>query len=206
MQLHKNIIDGHRPPSAAAATATSASKGKQKKIKPAPLSKIPNPFLKKGDVNIKDVTGKNSTFPLHKTAFEIKLYARPQSQRQRGKNPAPGGRFFDGSAVEKRRLRSRLDEAIKRMETKPLKTGAPMQVQMFFYFRIPLSNPGKKIKVHDFYDKVPDIDNLQKFVFDALKGLFYQDDKQIVYVEACKQYDLYDHTDILIGEWGPKQK
>lgn len=212
MQLHKNIIDGLKivsPAATATATKAAAVKGKQKKntkknVKQAPLSKFPIPFGKADSVTVKDVTFETSTFPVQKSAYEIKFKGRPLSQSQRGKNPLTN-RYFDGSAGPKQRAIRRLKGAIELMEKKPSATTNPMQVEVFFHFRIPQSNPGNKIKVHDFYDKVPDIDNLQKFVFDALKGLFYADDKQIVYIEACKKYDSYDHTDILIGEWCPKK-
>ena len=38
------------------------------------------------------------------------------------------------------------------------------------------------------HTKKPDVDNLVKAVKDALKGLLYQDDAQIIHLEASKAY------------------
>ena len=39
-----------------------------------------------------------------------------------------------------------------------------------------------------FNDKIPDIDNLAKFVLDAMNGVFYKDDKQICQLHCSKNY------------------
>jgi len=44
----------------------------------------------------------------------------------------------------------------------------------------------------------PDIDNLIKLVGDALNGVIYLDDKQIVEVQAVKRYALQPRTEIEI--------
>ncbi len=36
--------------------------------------------------------------------------------------------------------------------------------------------------------RVPDLDNLVKFVLDSLNGVVYMDDKQVVHVTACKHW------------------
>ena len=46
----------------------------------------------------------------------------------------------------------------------------------------------------------PDIDNLLKFVMDAMNGVFYKDDSQIVDVDIKKQYSNTPCTIITIEE------
>jgi Holliday junction resolvase RusA-like endonuclease len=46
----------------------------------------------------------------------------------------------------------------------------------------------------------PDIDNLLKFVMDALNGVFYKDDSQICQVFTLKQYNTRPGTLVEIVE------
>ena len=48
--------------------------------------------------------------------------------------------------------------------------------------------------------KKPDIDNLVKTVLDALNGLAYDDDKQIIELSAHKRYNKYPGTVIRVRE------
>lgn len=60
----------------------------------------------------------------------------------------------------------------------------PLRIHLEFYLRRPISL-AKNIHHHT---KRPDLDNLAKAVKDALKGVIYQDDSQIVEIIACKRY------------------
>ena len=46
--------------------------------------------------------------------------------------------------------------------------------------------------------KKPDIDNVCKVVADALNGVAYNDDRQIVYTEISKRYDDMPRMDVSI--------
>lgn len=48
--------------------------------------------------------------------------------------------------------------------------------------------------------KKPDIDNVCKVVADALNGVAYKDDRQIVYTEIAKRYDDMPRMDVTIFE------
>ncbi len=48
------------------------------------------------------------------------------------------------------------------------------------------------------HTKRPDIDNLQKFLFDSLNGVFWKDDSQICSVIAQKRYDERPRTVIQV--------
>jgi Holliday junction resolvase RusA-like endonuclease len=52
------------------------------------------------------------------------------------------------------------------------------------------------------HSKKPDLDNLVKFVLDALNKIYWVDDAQIYSMRAGKLYDLYPRTEIQIT-WEP---
>ena len=60
----------------------------------------------------------------------------------------------------------------------------PLDVELEFYLQRPKSLP-KKIQHHT---KKPDIDNLAKSVMDALEGIIYVNDAQVI---ALRVYKLY---------------
>ena len=60
-------------------------------------------------------------------------------------------------------------------------------------FRVPESWSKKKKEEalkQKYCTKKPDTDNIIKIVLDALNGIIYQDDKQVVIVECKKYYDI----------------
>lgn len=60
----------------------------------------------------------------------------------------------------------------------------PLRVVMTFYMPRPKSLPKKVV----WHVKKPDADNLSKAIGDALNGIAYNDDSQIVRLTAHKQY------------------
>lgn len=80
----------------------------------------------------------------------------------------------------------------------------PLEVNIVFYMPIPKSY-SKKQKVEILsgrlkHTKKPDIDNLIKSVLDALNGLAYADDSQIIKVTAVKRYAETGSTELTIKE------
>jgi Holliday junction resolvase RusA-like endonuclease len=70
---------------------------------------------------------------------------------------------------------------------------SPTSVEIVFAFKRPKAHYGSgrnanklKPSAPKFHTKKPDIDNLQKFVFDALNGVFWKDDSYIDEVVARK--------------------
>ena len=78
--------------------------------------------------------------------------------------------------------------------------GAIGMTLMFFLPR-PKSLP-KRIQEHT---KKPDLDNLSKAIKDALKGICYKDDSQIINLLASKQYGIETGVEIIICEKREKQ-
>ena len=71
----------------------------------------------------------------------------------------------------------------------------PNALSMRLSFRLPRPKSlPKKVKEHT---RKPDLDNLVKAVKDALKGVCYKDDAQIVELVATKQYN--ENTGVMIN-------
>lgn len=71
--------------------------------------------------------------------------------------------------------------------------------QISAYFDIPKSTPKYKRDSMRWYDKKPDADNIAKTVLDALNGVAYEDDKQIVMLQVRKEYGE-PRVEIRLGE------
>jgi Holliday junction resolvase RusA-like endonuclease len=79
----------------------------------------------------------------------------------------------------------------------------PVSVSILAYLGIPKSWPKKRIADPDTWGrptKKPDADNLLKLVTDALNGIGYKDDSQIVTVLCAKFWASNPRTDIWIEE------
>ncbi len=78
--------------------------------------------------------------------------------------------------------------------------GKPLHIELVFCFKIPKSWT-KKMKANpDNKRIVQDIDNLTGGVFDALNGVLWNDDRDIVSVCAKKQYCEEDSISIKLTE------
>ena len=117
--------------------------------------------------------------------FSVSIYAKPIPQKQRGHN---GRNFFDGSAADKKRLRKALSEEKKKMGIEGLMKG-PLRLTATFYFE---KSQEEQQEAGADADKVvphvepPDLDNLVKFVGDAMKGILIADDCQIYGMDLTK--------------------
>jgi Holliday junction resolvase RusA-like endonuclease len=96
------------------------------------------------------------------------------------------GRKYDPSSVDKG------DFAIKCSHVRPREPfDFPIHVYLQFHFE-------KSAKAGDV--TVGDIDNLNKFVFDALNGIFWKDDRYIDRITAVRCYDGNPRTEVVIRE------
>jgi Holliday junction resolvase RusA-like endonuclease len=72
--------------------------------------------------------------------------------------------------------------------------GGPVQAKMTFYHLVPKNWPRAKrmmVKTDEIRPVVkPDIDNVEKAIHDACKGVIFDDDNQIVKVTKDKKYAL----------------
>jgi len=79
-----------------------------------------------------------------------------------------------------------------------------LKISIKFYFQIPKSVSKKKkqamLEGKIMHDKRPDLDNCIKSITDALNGIAYKDDNQIVQIHACKFYSEEPRTEVCIEE------
>lgn len=77
-----------------------------------------------------------------------------------------------------------------------------LRIDITFFMQIPKSTSKKErqaiLKENRHHSKRPDIDNLIKSITDALNGLAYEDDNQIVEIEAKKYYSENPRTEVKI--------
>lgn len=77
------------------------------------------------------------------------------------------------------------------------------EVNFIFCFRNAERNRKKinELKTNGFacHSQKPDCDNLEKFYLDCCKGLFFQDDAQVIRLSSCKMYAIQPSTLIQIN-------
>lgn len=82
------------------------------------------------------------------------------------------------------------------------KLNGNISARIIAYFPIPKSVSKKKREnmFKAFYDKKPDADNIAKAILDALNGIAYDDDSQVVSLEVIKLYDEEEKCEVLLEE------
>lgn len=97
-----------------------------------------------------------------------------------------GHTYTPGKTVQHERLIA----LIARTKTQPIE--GPLGMRLTFFMPIPVSWPKAKKEAAIRGDVLPttkpDIDNLAKCVLDALNGIAYRDDNQVVRLESSKFY------------------
>lgn len=83
--------------------------------------------------------------------------------------------------------------------------GTPVTLRIVARFLPPKSETKvkqKKMLAGEIYPlKKPDVDNIVKVVADALNGVAYADDTQIIYVAAKKVYSAVEGLDVTVEEY-----
>ena len=80
-----------------------------------------------------------------------------------------------------------------------------IEIRITAYYPIPKSEP-KYMKREMLAGivrptKRPDLDNIAKIILDALNGVAYKDDAQVVLVHAEKKYDSCPGVAVTVNEW-----
>lgn len=100
------------------------------------------------------------------------------------------------------------ESAVKESATKAMGSSEPLEtpVAAYVYIKLPVpksySSQRKKDCLYGFEKptKKPDLDNIVKSVLDALNGVVYQDDCQIISIHATKCYASEPGVDVMIKE------
>lgn len=108
-----------------------------------------------------------------------------------------GSRYFDSQAEEKKELVSSI------LSQSAAATLVPFSLHLIFEMPIPMSWSQKKKR--EFSGKPhrgrPDLDNLIKYVGDALNEVLWKDDALIYQIVAKKEYSSHPKTLIMIVPW-----
>ena len=85
----------------------------------------------------------------------------------------------------------------------------PLRIRIYFGLPIPKSatkaNKLQMVTRQVFPTKKPDLDNLAKAVMDALNGVAYKDDSQIVTVLTKKNYGEMPYVKVILSDEQPKE-
>lgn len=137
-----------------------------------------------------------------KGKIKFELFGNPKTLKRHRRRGGSKG-HYDPSAGDKADF---LALAHQHRPDKPF--AGPLEVKLVFTFRRPLCHYGAgknacKIKPSApklFHTKTPDADNLTKFVFDALNGVFWGDDKQIAVVHVVKKWGSFGSVKVEVEE------
>ena len=107
---------------------------------------------------------------------------------------------YDPSATKKKSFRGVMQDEAPQT---PLE--GPLMLELNFYMGRPKNHYGTgkhantvKASAPEWHTGRPDIDNLQKFVQDALNGIYWRDDSLICQIVTRKQYSERPRTEIII--------
>ncbi len=124
-----------------------------------------------------------------KNLIRFRLYRRPV--------PKQSARFTKGGHSYQTTKVKAEEKAIAWLakEHAPSKLWAgPIQARVRYHYACPKSWSNQKAQEHVWKYKitVPDLTQLDKLLFDALEGIIYEDDKQIVICESVKWWAVND--------------
>ena len=108
-------------------------------------------------------------------------------------------RFYRGHAITPKNTKEyekKVAMEYKRQNGQYFSREVPLEVHIEFFKKVPKSYTKKDKKaIEDGYKQFiskPDIDNLIKSILDGLNGIAYEDDSQIVKVNATKKYTFQE--------------
>lgn len=99
---------------------------------------------------------------------------------------------------------AKIRKAYKMQANYKFEKGTPVKMNLIIYVRVPKSYTKAKTEMAKQNQirplKKPDIDNIVKSVLDALNGVAYEDDCQVVELKCKKIYDSEDKIEITLEE------
>lgn len=100
------------------------------------------------------------------------------------------------------------EDQVKKRAMEAMGSSEPLEtpVSLCLYFRLPIPRSYSKSRTKDALDgflrpsKKPDWDNLGKAISDALNGVVFKDDAQVVSAHIKKTYAMHPGVDIFVSE------
>lgn len=114
--------------------------------------------------------------------------------------PLARPRMWNNKCFDTQKVEKRLFARAASLDFKKKPYDVALSVYMFFGMPIATSLSKKKQQalIHSPHLATPDLDNLVKFVCDALNGIVWSDDKLIHSIKADKYYACEPHTRIIV--------
>ena len=133
--------------------------------------------------------------------FEIP--GKPRGKQRTIPNPNGGRPFTPEQTIEYEKL-VRLMFRSANPGVKPYAKGVPVRITIKAMFKTPksASERQRKLMIADELrpTKKPDADNIEKIIWDALKGVAWEDDAQIVESHCAKYWSSEDYVTVMIDE------
>ena len=133
---------------------------------------------------------------MDETLVELRVEGEPEPWSRAGYRQYKGKLIiYDPQITEKRLVKCQLSAQFDR---EPLQ--CPVRVELVFAMQIPKSYSAKEREAaltgKTKFAKKPDVDNLQKYIFDCCNGQIFSDDALVYEVHAQKVYSSTPHTQI----------
>ena len=133
----------------------------------------------------------------------------PERPRPKLRHRMIGRRLKTGACACKalKDPKTRVDEALFAAHAHGHRPAAPLEgplaVELLFVF-VPAKDKRKRAHAGELAHVIrPDVDNLSKLALDAMNGVFWVDDTQIVSLTARKTYGKRDRTEVTITPVAP---
>lgn len=125
-----------------------------------------------------------------------KIHLHSQSVKYR----TVGKRAMSYTTKEYTKFKEEIGKEVKKQYT-GVCSSDPCCLEITFTYKVPNSySKAKKLETYGSYkESSPDVDNLCKSLLDALTGILYEDDKQVVKLTTSKKYgDEFQEKPIII--------
>ena len=135
--------------------------------------------------------------------IDLKLIIPGQPAAQKRHRTGRGGRRYDPSSTDKKRIRKEL------LQIKPVTPiTKPVRVEINAFVQTPKSWSGAKQERYEgrYRPKRPDADNYSKLILDSMSGMIYTDDGQVVDLRTRKFYSMKPCTELQIEIINEKTK
>lgn len=119
------------------------------------------------------------------TEIEFYVEGRPRSK---GSFVFYKGRIFPQNSKGLYRWTKIIKETARSFKPKDRPMEGVVSIQLDFYFSRPKGGEKRR-----YFNQAPDIDKLIRAVLDALTGVIYSDDSQVISVSSTKQYTDIRH-------------
>lgn len=116
------------------------------------------------------------------------------------RNRVVGKRAINYTTTEYKEFKKHIANEIKKQIDKDIDLSANYFLDLKLYYKVPKSySKSKREELEGTYkNSSPDLDNCLKSLLDSFTGIIYEDDKQVVHINASKQYGFLSQEQNII--------